>query len=239
MLLELPWRKENRTTNCAGEKFVTHCANAFFVSGFAKPVESSAVNDRLPEPRGDEGQEQFLALFLPEQGSIRAFIRSAVWDPARCDDIFQEVALVLWREMGRYDPTRPFGAWARGVAAKTILKGLREVRRNAGALSPEAVAALEKAFDETAATQTRPPSDQAEALQCCLERLPDRARSLVHLRYGDALSVPDIASRVMKSPDAVQKALSRLRELLAKCVERRMKAGRMKAGRMKAGWKAA
>ncbi len=183
------------------------------------------MNAPLAELQGDQRQEQFLRWFLPEQGSIRAFIRSTVWDRARCDDIFQEVALVLWRELDRYDPRRPFGAWARGVAANTVLKGLRDARRAPVALSPQAMLALEAAFEElsprVAGVQ---PSSQEEALRQCIERLPDRSQSLVRLRYRDSLSVADIAARLVKSPDAVQKALSRLRESLQKCVERRLRA---------------
>src|SRR6185503_10827711 len=78
--------------------------------------ESRGVNVPLADRDGDARQERFLALFLPEQGTVRAFIRSVVWDRGHCEDLFQEVALVLWRELDRYDPKRPFGAWARGVA---------------------------------------------------------------------------------------------------------------------------
>jgi RNA polymerase sigma-70 factor (ECF subfamily) len=174
---------------------------------------------------GDARQERFLALFLPEQGTVRAFIRSIVWDRAHCEDLFQEVALVLWRELDRYDPARPFGAWARGVAAKTVLKSLRQARRTPVALSPEAMGALEAAFDQLAFEDAqRPPSQQEDALRQCIERLPDRARTLVRLRYQEALKVDEIAARVAGSPEAVQKALSRLRDSLQKCVERRLRA---------------
>ena len=183
------------------------------------------VTARLSDLPEDERQAQFLGWFLPEQSSIRAFIRSAVWDRSRCDDLFQEVALVLWRELDRYDPQRSFGAWARGVAANTVLKSLRDARRTPVALSPQAIQALEAAFQDLASRETKTsPSTRQEALRRCLERLPDRARSLVRLRYGDSLKVADIASRVMSSPDAVQKALSRLRESLQRCVERQLRA---------------
>lgn len=200
----------------------------------------------FPDADADARQERFLALFLPVQGTVRAFIRSIVWDRGHCDDLFQEVALVLWRELDRYDGQRPFGAWARGVAGKTVLKSLRQARRAPVALSPEAIVALEVAFGEgtasgcagalvpgsappdhpaAAAGETeRPSSREEDALRHCLEKLPDRARSLVSLRYRDSLKVADIATKVMSSPEAVQKALSRLRESLQKCVEKRLRA---------------
>lgn len=188
-------------------------------------METRGVNVPIPDLEGDARQERFLSLFLPEQGSVRAFIRSIIWDRSRCEDVFQEVALVLWRELDRYDPDRPFGAWARGVAAKVTLKGLRQARRTPMALSPEAIAALEAAFDQLAYEESnRPTSKLEDALRQCLDRLPDRARTLVHLRYHDSLELGAIASRVMSSPEAVRKALSRSREALQKCVERRLRA---------------
>ena len=166
----------------------------------------------------DDRQARFLARFLPDQASVRAFIRFCVWDSTRCDDIFQEVSLVLWREFDRYDSARPFGAWARGVAAKTILRGLRQTRQLPTALSPAAIDALELAF----AAFERSESEEEEALRHCLDRLPDRSRDLVHLRYRESLKVADIASRIMNSSEAVQKALTRVRDALRKCVERRL-----------------
>jgi len=184
------------------------------------------VNPPVADPQDDERQERFLRLFLPEQGAIRAFIRATVWDRARCDDLFQEVALVLWRELDRYEPDRPFGAWARGVAGKTVLKSYREAARAPVALSPEAMQALEAAFEELShgGDAKASLSTREEALRDCLDRLPERARALVRLRYSDSLKAAEIATRLMSSPDAVQKALSRLRESLQKCVERRLRA---------------
>jgi RNA polymerase sigma-70 factor, ECF subfamily len=172
---------------------------------------------------GDARQERFLALFLPEQGTVRAFIRSIVWNRATCEDLFQEVALVLWRELDRYDPARPFGAWARGVAAKTVLKSMRQATRVPTALSAEAMQALEAAFDQLAFEETqRPASRQEDALRHCIERLPAKSQTLVRLRYQESLKVDEIATRVAGSTEAIQKALSRLREKLQKCVERRL-----------------
>jgi RNA polymerase sigma-70 factor, ECF subfamily len=212
-----PTGAENRT-----EKIVVE---ALFLSAWRRPRESGWVSAGHMEQEGDVRQERFLALFLPEQASVRAFIRAVVWDRAHCEDLFQEVALVLWRELDRYDAQRPFGAWARGVAAKTVLKSLRQARRTPLALSPQVVQALEDAFNQLAVSESeRPASQQEDALRHCVERLPDKARTLVRLRYHESLKVDEIAARVAGSPVAIQKALSRLRESLQKCVERRLRA---------------
>src|SRR6187431_2279785 len=123
---------------------------SLFLSAPRPEGESTRVIAGHRDVDGDARQERFLALFLPEQGSVRAFIRSIVWDRTHCEDLFQEVALVLWRELDRYDANRPFGAWARGVAAKTVLKSLRQAKRAPLALSSEAMQALEVAFNHIA-----------------------------------------------------------------------------------------
>jgi RNA polymerase sigma-70 factor (ECF subfamily) len=164
------------------------------------------------------GEPEFLALFLKHQGEIRAFVRAVIRDPAERDDVLQEVALVLWRELDRYDRQRPFGAWARGVTAKTILKRFDRARRQPIALSPEAIAALA----EVQGGQPAASSAREDALRECLERLPERSRRLVTLRYGEGLTLAELAARVSSTLDAVHKALSRVREGLERCVERRL-----------------
>ena len=69
--------------------------------------------------------EQFLPLFLAAQSDLRAFIGATVRDRALRDDVFQEVAMGLWRTFERFDASRSFGAWARGVAARKIMEDRR------------------------------------------------------------------------------------------------------------------
>jgi RNA polymerase sigma-70 factor, ECF subfamily len=174
----------------------------------------------LDEAERDDRQARFLACFIPSQRRLRAFIRSCVWDRARCDDTFQEVSLALWRQFDKYDPARPFPAWARGVAAKTILRGAREARQSSLALSAPAVAALEDAF----ATFDDSAPGHEDALRHCLQKLPDKSRVLLRLRYQESLKLSAIASQTSSSVSAVHKALTRLRDVLHKCVRRRQRA---------------
>ena len=178
------------------------------------------LDDAGARGRDDDRQARFLAQFLPNQGRLRGFIRSCVWDRARCDDTFQEVSMVLWREFDKYDPTRPFAAWARGVAAKTMLRGAREARHSSLTMSAATVAALESAFARFDAS----PSGHEEALRHCLQKLPDKSRALLRLRYQESLKLGEIAARTSSNVSAVHKALTRLRDALQKCLQRRVRA---------------
>jgi RNA polymerase sigma-70 factor, ECF subfamily len=165
-------------------------------------------------------QAEFLTLFLKHQVEVRAFLGALVRDPHARDDLFQEVALVLWDEFDRYDRGRPFGAWARGVAAKKVLQRWQREARRPVPFAPEAIQALLDAYERTEAAA----SLRAEALRHCLERLPERSRRLLALRYDEGRKLAEIAALLPATLDAVHKALCRLRARLHECVERRLAA---------------
>src|SRR5262245_56589088 len=97
-------------------------------------------------------QEEFLTLFVGCQREIRAFIGSLVRGSHDCDDLVQEVALTLWKEFSRYDRSRSFGAWARGIAAVKLMQRWDKIKRLPVALSPEAIQAVAVAFDRSEAS---------------------------------------------------------------------------------------
>ncbi len=165
-----------------------------------------------------DNQEEFLRLFLRYQGEVRAFIGSLVRDRHACEDVLQEVALVLWREFPRYDPARSFGAWARGVAAKKVMQRWSRDSRLPVPFSPQTIEAVLAAYDRGDATVF----SRVDALHQCLEKLPEKVRRLLALRYEQSLKLAEIARSMQSTIDAVHKALSRTRSQLQACVERRL-----------------
>ena len=63
---------------------------------------------------------------------------------------------------------------------------------------------------------------ELDALALCFERLPERARRVLALRYEGDLSAGEIARRTGRTLDAIYQALSRARAALAACIRRRM-----------------
>ncbi|MCE9532758.1 MAG: sigma-70 family RNA polymerase sigma factor [Planctomycetes bacterium] len=163
--------------------------------------------------------DEFMRLFLRHQSEIRAFIGSLVRDRHAREDVFQEVSLILWRQYETYDASRSFGAWARGIAANKVLQAYDKSVRTPVAFSPEAVQAILDAHDRT--EQDSPL--QADALNRCIEHLPEKSRELLVLRYEQSLRLEVVAQRVKSTLHAVHMALSRIRTRLAECIEQRMK----------------
>lgn len=166
--------------------------------------------------------EAFVNQFSRCEADLRALVGAVVRDVHIREDVFQEIALTLWQQFSRYDPSRPFGAWARGVAVKKLLERYRRERRLPLVFSPEAILKLAEAAERSSAR----PAPGFEALEHCLGKLPEKSRRLLSLRYSQALSLEAIAAVLGATHTAVYQCLSRLRRRLRVCMEQYLAAQR-------------
>jgi RNA polymerase sigma-70 factor (ECF subfamily) len=157
----------------------------------------------------------FLKLFLPGQPLLKAYLLAATGDLHAAEDLFQEVSCALWEQFDRYDPGRPFRAWALGMARIEVLRWRQKRARSRVTLSDDALAALA----ETAAEQAAEPGRLRDLLRACLDRLGGTVRDIVRLKYLDALPIARVAEKLGKSVAAVEMALVRARRALRECVE--------------------
>jgi len=164
--------------------------------------------------------EQFLPLFLAAQSDLRAFIGATVRDRALREDVFQEVAMVLWRSFDRYDASRSFGAWARGVAARKILEDRRVRARLPDYCTLETLEVLSESFEMQEAQSGW--AEREQALAYCLELLPERSAKVMSAKYGRGEAAEQIAGDMGLTLEAVYQALSRVRKQLRECVQRRL-----------------
>jgi RNA polymerase sigma-70 factor, ECF subfamily len=163
----------------------------------------------------------FLPLFMANEGQIRAFVRTLVYNPRDVDDVFQAVALVLWQKFDLYDKSRPFGPWARGITAKEVLAMRRGSARCPTPFPPDVVVALLDEFERFVSSRGTEP-ELAEALDRCVEALPPASQKMLQLRYGQSLQIQQVASFLGQTVTATQRALSRIQKRLAECIERRL-----------------
>ena len=165
-------------------------------------------------------QKLFLTLFLEHQADIRALVAALVAERARREDVFQEIAITLWQELGKFDRSRSFRAWARGVAANKILQERRKDRRFPLAFSPEVIERILNTFQarDSAAISLR-----ERGLQHCRNKLPERSQQLLQRHYEKRESCIAIAKDTERSLEAVYQSLSRIRKQLAGCIENYVK----------------
>ena len=145
--------------------------------------------------------------------ALHTFVRSLVPTRQMAAEVMQDVILVLWE---KFESAADFQGWAFGVARNVVMRHLRRHARDRHVFDEALVNQL---ADEAAALA--PVHDlHREALEHCLEKLPDAQRELVLTAYTKGTRMDALATRRGQTPMALYKLLHRIRQALLECVER-------------------
>lgn len=147
---------------------------------------------------------------LLQQRRLRAFVRCLLVRNCDMDDVLQEINLVLWEKAEEFRPGTDFWAWASQIARFKVANQLRKYgseRLVFDADTLERIAVLSGA--RIAALDQR-----RQALQECLNRLPQTQRQLLDLRYASEDGVEKIAQSIGRPPGSVRQTLYRIRAAL-------------------------
>lgn len=163
----------------------------------------------------DDSQKEFTKLWTASLPKVSAFVASMVHDFTDRDDVLQDCAVAAMTSFDRYDRSRPFAAWVIGVARNQVRLYLRRRSKDPHFFDDEALEALVHAFSSLGAEE----HEKLGRLEGCMEKLEGRARQLCEYRYAKNLKPAAIAEELDMAPNAVAKALQRIREQLRDCVE--------------------
>lgn len=169
----------------------------------------------------DEKRRQATRLWTVAQPTVSAFVTAVIRDFKDRDDVLQDIAVAAIESFDAYDPRRPFVPWVMGVARNQVGLYLRRRRRDRLTFDQDTVECLATAFTEIGPVQRQ----RLDALAACLREVTGRAKMLCQLRYCEDLKPAAIAARLDMQPNAVAKALQRIRDQLRVCITRRAAAG--------------
>lgn len=171
---------------------------------------------------GEQPMEEAFRQVLAHRTMLKAYVTAIVRDPVLAEDTFSDVTLEIARSWERYDQTRPFETWARGLARRIALTNLRKKGRQPCELDEEVLEAIGTELDQS--------GDEAEleerkaALERCLERLSLANQQLVRLRYFENRSYQQVAHGIGRSVGSLYVAFNRIHRALASCVEKGLRA---------------
>jgi RNA polymerase sigma-70 factor (ECF subfamily) len=162
-------------------------------------------------------QDTAVRLILSHRGKAIGYISSILGDTHLAEDVFQDVAVLTLRKAASIEGEEAFPGWLFKTARFLALNALRKSRRMPQPLDDSVLDLLDQ---EWAAGEGEPDNQAAlDALHSCLEKLTDRARHLVGLRYGNEMSGQTLAESLGQPLNTVYVALSRIHRALAKCVQ--------------------
>jgi RNA polymerase sigma factor (sigma-70 family) len=145
-------------------------------------------------------------------------IRRMTGDAEEAYDVLQESFVAMWRGIGRYDPARPFEAWARSIALNKVRDWARKraVRRLVAAVIPGLERTAELIRDPAPSPETQAADAQAlAAVDSAIAELPMQLREPLVLTVFDGRSQADVAALLGISAKAVETRVRRARQKLA------------------------
>ncbi len=145
------------------------------------------------------------------QGEVYGLTLRILGRPEDAEDVTQETFLRAFRALGRYDPTRPFGAWLHTIASRLCIDHHRRNRAKFISLTqPEEGTSGEERTIELTDPADRPDeevekSELARRLDALVQQLPPDSRAAILLRHQQDLPYEEIA-RVLGVPIGTIKA---------------------------------
>ena len=165
--------------------------------------------------------DEFVELISSFQGRLYGFILSMMGDPDQANDVLQETNIVLWKKSGEFSFGTSFKSWSFRVASFQVMayrqKKLRDRLVFDDSLFSSIIAESQEIDELFTAKQ--------KALDSCIQKLNDRHRELIDLRYCQGTSVKRIAEELNQKANAITQTLFRARKNLIDCVKRNYKDG--------------
>jgi RNA polymerase sigma-70 factor (ECF subfamily) len=183
-------------------------------------LRTAQIMDPDPITGPPTTRQAFAVLARDHHRCLLVYARALAGNHATAADLVQDAFVAAWKNLGRFDVTRDFGAWLRGIIRNKWREHLRRHRREID-VDDATLDAWEARF---AAWDKGSQSDNPElmdSLDDCLRRLPDAMAAAVRRFYyleeaGDALA----ASLGIDSA-TLRKRLQRARQALRDCLDRK------------------
>ena len=136
------------------------------------------------------------------------------------EDLVQDALLIAHRDLARFEPSRDFSAWVRGIVRMKYLEWTRAHRME------QLDAAVLDAIDRQHQTWDRAAEggreDAATAMRDCLQQLGPHLAETLDRFYRAQESCSSIAAGQGITESLVRKRLQRARETLAECIRRKL-----------------
>ncbi len=167
---------------------------------------------------GSPDAKEFISLLAAHSQSLYRYIYTLVPDPDQAQDVYQESVLTMWEKFGEYRADEPFLPWAYRFAYFKVLAQRKNKRLQPTLLDDDV---LEILAEEQVEEDERLDA-QLRILSGCLEKLPQKERRLLQVRYDGRATVAQIAQETGRLAGTLYRVLHRVRKKLLHCIERRM-----------------
>lgn len=173
----------------------------------------------------DAKRDRVLKAAMECRIELMAYARSLLGNYTTAEDVVQEAMLVVVKKFDQFQEGTSILAWCRSIVRLEVLRAKQKNQRERALAERLLDDAIDAAFEELQmAPGPEDPELWREALNRCLDRVPQRGQGVLKARFVDNLSYQQIADRAGMTIEAVRKALFRLKRQVRLCVETSLRA---------------
>jgi RNA polymerase sigma-70 factor, ECF subfamily len=160
------------------------------------------TNEELMLKYRDGDAEAFDMLFKSINHRIFGYVSKNLSDKNERDDVVQNIFIKLHTSKEKYNPAYPFDAWIFTISRSVLYDHLRKSSK----------IRYEELKDFLL------PQEETEAidLQSTLDKLNEKNKNVVMMKYMDELSFEEIAKKIETTPGNIRQIISRAIRLLRK-----------------------
>ncbi|MDE2750698.1 MAG: sigma-70 family RNA polymerase sigma factor [Chloroflexota bacterium] len=165
-------------------------------------------------------QDAFAELVYLFQDPVYNLCYRMLGESGEAEDATQETFLRVFRNLERYDTTRPFKTWLLSIASNHCIDRLRKRRMQFVSLDDDpTAAALALRSNDPTPEQAALTSEVSSYVQSLLLQLDEHYRLAVVYRYWYQYSYAEIADMMDTTESAIKSRLHRARKKLAELLE--------------------
>ena len=164
--------------------------------------------------------KRFFQLYNSVQLRLYSYLVIVLHNTNDAEDVLQETSIVLWEKFDDYQEGTNFGAWAIAIARNKSLRFMDNNKRTRQLFSND----FYKRVSELASISVGDVDQRSEALQICLEKVPDDGKELLTMKYTKEMSYQKISQYTGRSVNNLYSYFCKLNRALKICIEKRIEA---------------
>jgi RNA polymerase sigma-70 factor, ECF subfamily len=158
----------------------------------------------------------FAKMYPPLYPELMAYAISMGIPSSEADDVLQDASMVAMKNIESFQTGTNFRAWAYAIVRNRVWSHLKKISKRPLPLPDETLEKIESiSLADTGTMET-----MMRALDSCVEKLQDKSRAVIMLRYADGKSIEEIGAKLNKTADAIYQILTRVRKSLQDCISR-------------------
>ncbi len=162
-------------------------------------------------------REKFSNLAREFHGEFLIYARSLTRDESMSRDIVQDSFVAAWRNKDKFDVTRDFGSWMRGIIRNKWREFLRKHKREVS-LDEDVLESVEGEMRDWQSMRTDGGPSVFMKLEECMSKLPETLLLAVKSFYYEGNSTDEAADGLSIGGATLRKRLQRARISLKECV---------------------